>query len=939
MRWSFCARAGADAFRRSSSCESVSDSERTSKALSHTDPKTRIRETDTACAATLIASVLLFAFFSPIEAQTVSLLGEAQNFAILGDSTVTSTGPTSIVGNIGVSPGSAITGFPPGVVTQGTLHTGDALAAQAQADALTAYMILAGEPSPDNNLTGHPSPPANNLRGQNLGGLTLTPGVYRFDSSAQLTGALSLNNTGNPTGTFIFQIGFASSPPAGRFWNGSANNLWSGMNWSPDATGATSSNLLSGTDVVFSVTGIQAQNQNTVLDVNETISSLTVDDATAVTIAGPNTLTITGTGVGSGITINSGAGLTTINSNLQLTGLSKAITVNNTAGLVINGIVGGTIGLTKAGTGLLTLTGLNTYSGGTNINGGILAVNSDANLGTGPLSFNGGTLEALAVVGGGGITSSKAITLDGGGGTFQADISTTSTLSGTISGTGAFTKTGTGTLTLTGANTYNGGTVLNAGTLNVGGTQALGLGNVVVNGGTLDFLGGSTAANSAITNNAGFTIFNNTSTAGNATITTNNGGSTLFISASMGGNANFITNAGGKVDISRLSSGGTTAGSIEGAGTYFLGSKTLTVGSNLSTQVSGTIADGGIGRGTGGALIKVGTGTLTLTGTNTYSGGTSFNGGTLAVDNDANLGTGPLSFNGGTLEALAIGGGGGITSSKAITLDGGGGTFQADISTTSTLSGTISGRGAFTKTGTGTLTLTGANTYNGGTVLNAGTLNVGGTQALGLGDVVVNGGTLLFQGGSTAANSAITNNVGFTIFSDTSTAGNATITTNNGGSTLFIRASMGGNANFITNAGGKVDISGLSSGGTTAGSIEGAGTYFLGSKTLTVGSNLSTQVSGTIADGGIRRGTGGALIKVGTGTLTLTGTNTYSGGTSFNGGTLAVDNDANLGTGPLSFNGGALEALAFGGGITSSKAISSMAGAARFQPIPAPLRL
>ena len=275
------------------------------------------------------------------------------------------------------------------MVTQGTLHTRDALAVQAQADALTAYMILAGEPSP----------PANNLRGQDLGGMTLTPGVYRFDSSAQLTGVLSLNNTGNPTGTFIFQIGStlitasnsavtllgaadpnifwqvgssatlgtgtafdgnilalasitlttganipfgralaingavtldtnnvsASSPPSGRFWNGGANNLWSGMNWSPDATGATSSNLLSGTDVVFSVTGIQAHNEDTVLDVDETISSLTVNDPAAVTISGPHTLTITGTGVGSGITINSGAGLTTINSNLQLTGLSEGI--------------------------------------------------------------------------------------------------------------------------------------------------------------------------------------------------------------------------------------------------------------------------------------------------------------------------------------------------------------------------------------------------------------------------------------------------------------------------------------------------------------------------------------------------------------------------------------------------------------------------------------
>ena len=71
------------------------------------------------------------------------------------------------------------------------------------------------------------------------------------------------------------------------------------------------------------------------------------------------------------------------------------------------------------------------------------------------------------------------------------------------------------------------------------------------------------------------------------------------------------------------------------------------------------ITDGGIASGTGGRLIKVGTGTLTLTGTNTYSGGTGLDGGIVAINNDANLGTGPLTFDGGTLEALA-----GITSSK-----------------------------------------------------------------------------------------------------------------------------------------------------------------------------------------------------------------------------------------------------------------------------------
>src|SRR5262249_12102326 len=75
--------------------------------------------------------------------------------------------------------------------------------------------------------------------------------------------------------------------------------------------------------------------------------------------------------------------------------------------------------LTKVGNGTLTLTGANMYTGGTNLNGGTLAVNSDTNLGTGPLSFNGGTLEALAA--GGGLASSKAMTLNSAGGTFLAD--------------------------------------------------------------------------------------------------------------------------------------------------------------------------------------------------------------------------------------------------------------------------------------------------------------------------------------------------------------------------------------------------------------------------------------------------------------------------------------------------------------------------------------
>ena len=107
-----------------------------------------------------------------------TILGTAQNFAVLGASTVTNTGATAIVGNVGVSPGTAITGFPPGVVSGGTIHAGDAVASQAHADLVTAYGVIAGEASP----------PANDLTGQDLGGLTLLPGVYHFATSAALIG-------------------------------------------------------------------------------------------------------------------------------------------------------------------------------------------------------------------------------------------------------------------------------------------------------------------------------------------------------------------------------------------------------------------------------------------------------------------------------------------------------------------------------------------------------------------------------------------------------------------------------------------------------------------------------------------------------------------------------------------------------------------------------
>jgi hypothetical protein len=125
-------------------------------------------------------------------------LGAAAPFAVLGASAVTNTGSTVLNGDLGLYPRTSITGFlpvdgGPGIVN-GSVHDTDAVAHSAQTDSLTAYDFAAGESCGDN-------------LGTTLGGLTLTPGVYCFDSTAQLTGTLTLNAEGDPNAVFVFQIG------------------------------------------------------------------------------------------------------------------------------------------------------------------------------------------------------------------------------------------------------------------------------------------------------------------------------------------------------------------------------------------------------------------------------------------------------------------------------------------------------------------------------------------------------------------------------------------------------------------------------------------------------------------------------------------------------------------------------------------------------------
>ena len=141
---------------------------------------------------------LVFAALGPFASQTrAQSLGAAEYFAVLGASTVTNTGASLITGSVGVSPGSAITGFAPGVITNGALHAADGVATRAHADFATAYTAFAGLDSP----------PANNLSGTDLGGKTLTQGVYRYNVAATSNGALTFDAQNNPNARFVIQIG------------------------------------------------------------------------------------------------------------------------------------------------------------------------------------------------------------------------------------------------------------------------------------------------------------------------------------------------------------------------------------------------------------------------------------------------------------------------------------------------------------------------------------------------------------------------------------------------------------------------------------------------------------------------------------------------------------------------------------------------------------
>jgi uncharacterized protein with beta-barrel porin domain len=410
--------------------------------------------------------------------------------------------------------------------------------------------------------------------------------------------------------------------------------------------------------------------------------------------------------------------------------------------------------------------------------------------------------------------------------------------------------------------------------------------STITNNNSVQFIGASTAGNSTITNQAGATLtFNDGASAGSATLT-----STIASGATITFNntSTAATSIIHVIDSTLVFNDTSTAGSatIDMPNSTHTGTITF---NNSSTAGSSNITVVG-SLGIGGSLNFLNTstaGSATITNNPGVGAGGSTFFGTLGGTDTSSAGTAHITNNNmGSTSFLAN-----TTAASATITNNSGGTTNFQDQSTAASATIVNNSGGTTQfgvpvVGTDTATAGSANITNhagGITEFTAATTAGSATITNDAGGFLQFGDSGAGSSTATAGNAVITSN-GTTSFNANTTAGSSTITTGSGGHVFFFDSSTGGSARFITSAGGTFDMSGLTAPGMSAGSIEGAGSYVLGSKQLTVGSNnLSTTVSGVIS------GIGGSLTKVGTGALTLSGINTYSGATNVNGGTLVVD--------------------------------------------------
>ena len=450
---------------------------------------------------------------------------------------------------------------------------------------------------------------------------------------------------------------------------------------------------------------------------------------------------------------------------------------------------------------------------------------------------------------------------------------------------------------------------------------------------TYTFNDTSTAANAKFVLVDATLIFNNSSNAGSAVVTMPNvmhPGNVIFHNTSSAGNAN-ITNVG--VDV------------LGSSVTFFdastAGNATITNNINPSVPSEGGVLIFGVRNGGGTDTANAGTATIT----NNQFGSTSFfgftsganatiinnNGGSTAFEENSTAANAHITNNnGGGLIFFS----GAPTAGNAVITNNAGGTVEFGLAGFIPFIIDTATAGNATITNSGSVIFSSATTAGNAQITNNNGGFVGFSELSSAGNAVITStGIVSFVGSSTAANATITNNAGgqlsfgsftetfpggiptFNPFIGTGSAGNAIIINNNGGSTTFFNQSTTGTASItnnaggalffanaggspvdpdastarvISNAGGTVDISQVNT-GVSIGSLSGAGNVFLGSKVLTLGNlNSNDTIGGVIADGGMGAGSGGELIKIGSGFLTLSGINTYTGPTFIDNGILNV---------------------------------------------------
>lgn len=613
----------------------------------------------------------------------------------------------------------------------------------------------------------------------------------------------------------------------------------------------------------------------------------TLTGAGGLNIASPGqAITFGGDGTGFGGAVNVGAGSTAVIAIANALGTGN-ITNDGTVtfeGFALANNIGGTGQVIVTGNGNSRLSGVNTFSGGLDIQGGVLDVDSAVSLGTGEVTSSGvfgvlgigstadevlannltGNL-ALVKAGAGVLDLTGSNTYSGGtliaGGAVRVDdfarlgtgqvIATTDgslilnyngagqllQTAAFLTGDGRFIKEGSGDVVIDVANTYTGGTTIRAGTVGLNDGQGLGTGTIQVDSGATLGIGGVNLSN-AVTGSG--TIVK---TASNQ-------------AALLGDNSGFT----GMIDIQ--------SGVIVIEDGRSAGSGSVTIGAGTSLISDSTVGDTAIAADLTGAgnLEKLATSRLTLTGTNTLTGTVFVGAGTLQIEGEQNIGT------------------------AAIVLSGAAGVLDLNTAGSTTLGNTISGNGRVVKTGTGTVFLTGANTYAGGTDIQQGALRVTDVSFLGTGGISVQAGAAL----------------------DLLIAGTQTLNQTVTGAGI-LRKSGAGDLTLLGNGlTGGVDITGGRLFVGTAAVLGG------GPVTTAVDTQLVFDTAGTETISNLISGAGG-LTKDGTGVLVIQNANSYTGGTIINAGRLGLNNGQGLGTGDVLVLQGAQLSL---GGVTVGNNIS-----------------